>query len=37
MKKILAIIAIILLVILNGDLDHHEYIEVNSTPVTRLP
>lgn len=40
MKKILAIIAIILLVILiglNGDLDHHEYIEANLKPVTRLP
>ena len=39
-KMILTIIAIGLFVWLvgtAGDLDHHEYIEANSTPVVRLP
>lgn len=39
MKKIIAIVAAIivtLIVLLNGDLDHHEYIEVNLMPQVRM-
>lgn len=39
MKKILAIVAIVILIILvglNGDLDHDEYIEVNLTPKPQM-
>lgn len=40
LKKILIIVilvASILLIGWNGELDHHEYIEVNSTRQTRMP
>lgn len=40
MKKLLVIVGIVIFVILlgcAGDLDHHEYIEVNSTRQTRMP
>lgn len=33
----LAIIAIFLLIGTAGELDHDEYIEVNHTPITRIP
>lgn len=39
-KKLLiifAIVAAIIVVGLAGQLDHDEYIEVNSTPQTRMP
>lgn len=39
-KRICIILAIgvaIILVGTAGELDHHEYIEVNSTPKTRMP
>lgn len=39
-KKILIIVAVIgaiLLIGTAGELDHDEYIEVNSTPQTRMP
>lgn len=39
MKKIVIIIAIVLLIILvglNGNLDHDEYIEVNLTPKPQM-
>ena len=34
---ILAIIAVLIAAGLAGNLDHDEYIEVNSKPVTRMP
>lgn len=40
MKKIMIIVALIgafLLLGTAGELDQHEYIEVNSTPQTRMP
>lgn len=40
MKKILAIIGVVIVILavgLAGTLDHDEYIEANSAPVTRMP